>query len=488
MRPKVVTVSLIVLLGVLVGGVAWRGTRAHQTPPAPAVAPDASASASAQPSGDASNGAPTASATASARAPAKPSLARPLRVTALGWELVAPLVMANGGLGAKKSSVLGKRDVALTFSAHSDGAKVENALARGGDDEQGADLAIMPLPRFVASYERLKALSPVIVLVAGWSEGGELVLSTQASFDDLPAQGDVSMRGRAGEAASFLGLFALDLAGVPPSRVKLEETAGKPAWSALARREARAASGQMSGNVLLSTAEASRLVPFVAVVQAGMLDKHADVLTVLVESWFSGHKLVAQSPSDTARAIAEDKTAPEPLELLTRLGEIAPASLADNAHALGLAGRGAVTLEALFVRAWSLWRDAKVLTIPPEKAPVDGRIVAALVRAGGDLTPPPQPGDAGKRQARSDGRPLIVYRAPRGKLDEAQLVDTLGFLAGAFPRSPLELTTHAGDPKLAQKVIDRAVERFALSSERVTKGKAAPRGAAAASIEVMPVP
>ncbi|HZO13800.1 MAG TPA: hypothetical protein VFB62_11100, partial [Polyangiaceae bacterium] len=379
MRPKVTFIVLILMLVAVGVGVFFRRGSSQASAP---VVPNASASA------------PTASASAVASAPAPkskgPQLGRALRVAGLGWELLAPAVMANDGATAGKDSRFKKAGLDVELSANSEVTQVENALARGGEDEKGADVAVLPLQRFVASYERLKALNPVIFFVVGWSDGGEIIQSKKASFDELPAQGDVKLRATAGEPAAFLGLYAFDLAGVAADRIKLVSD-GEVDWSAITRREARQRSEQTSGNLLLSTSEASQLVPFVAITQASLLSKNPDALVALAEGWLGGHELLAQNPTAASRKIGDVKGAPEPLAVLARLGEIRAASLSENAELAGLAGRGAVTLEALFHRTWQIWRNAKVLSIPPEQAPIDGTIIATLVRSGGKLTAAPSP-------------------------------------------------------------------------------------------------
>jgi len=495
-RSNIIFGLLLLMLVALVAGLWFRGRDSHQ---APAPTPEPAATTSAAASGaSAASARATASATAaptdsaSAKpAPAPPKLGRPLRVVSLGWELLAAGIMANDGLTAGKDSRFAKQGLEVELNAFTDVLRLENALARGGSDELGADVAILPLPRFVASYERLKALDPVIFLVVGWSEGREVVLSKHKSFAKLPAQGKIAMRGTPGDPAAFLGLYALDLAGAPPARVTLVGEGDKHDWAAITRQESKQKSEQASGNLLLSTGEASRLVPLVAIAQASLVSKEATHLTTLAKGWLAGHKLVADNASEAARKIGQAKGAPEPLAVLSRMSELSAASLDENAQVAGLSGRGAVTLEALFRRCWQIWREAKVLSIPPERAPVDGSIIAALVRAGGDLSPPPTAGGATPERPQTQGEPLIVYRAPKGKLDEGQLVETIGMLAGVFRRSPLRITAHprgGADPKLTEKVVQQAQERFGLAVSRLQAGKTRALPGTPATIEILPVP
>jgi len=485
-RSNTIFVTLILMLGGLVAGVMLRGLDAHEVPALPAADdPAASASADGSVVPASSSGAP---ATSGSAAPGDaPSLKRPLRIVSLGWELIAAGVMSNDGAAPGSKSAFTKQGIEVHLTAKGEASKIENALARGGKDEKGADIAIMSLPRFVASYERLKALNPVIFFVVGWSTGREVLMSTHKSLSDLPARGKVKMMGVAGDAASFVGLYALDLAGVDPKRVELIED--NASWLAMSRRKSKAKSEQIKANLLLTTGEASRLVPFVAIAQASMIEQHADVLTAWASIWLEGHKMVAADASEAARRIAEAKGAPEPLAVLSNLGQIAPASLAGNARSAGLSGRGAVTLESLFRLTWDIWRQAKVLTIPPERAPVDRRIISALVRAGGDLDVPQL--DHNSDKPKTAGKPLVVHRMPRGKLDLDEVVKRLGFIAGVFRRSPIRVSVHPHgrvDQNKTKDAIDRAVSQFGLSGDQLVVGKARASGGSIVTIEVMPIP
>ena len=92
---------------------------------------------------------------------------RPLRVVGLGWELIEPAVVANDGDRSGKQSAFAPSNLTAHLRAFKTAAEVEAALARGGHDEGGADVAILPLPEFVAAHERIKALSPTVFFITG---------------------------------------------------------------------------------------------------------------------------------------------------------------------------------------------------------------------------------------------------------------------------------------------------------------------------------
>jgi hypothetical protein len=484
-RSNVVFFVLLGLLGLLGISLAMRQ---RETRDLALAGPSASASASAAPSASVAT-AVSARAAPGVLSPAKPkpSLGRVLRVESLGWELGAPLVLANDGLAPKKSSELGKAglEVALGFADDVDG--VERALARGGTDEAGADVALVPLPVLVSSWERLRALDPTVFLVLGFGRGSD-VLTGKQPLDNLPASGDVLVRGSADSSATALALFALDLAGVSPSRVKLVDGA-EPKSELWARRRAELKAGEQ-GEVLIGSAEASRLVPLVAVAGGSFVAQHQDSLMALAKGWLAGAKRLAADPTGAARTIAALDHAPEPITLLARLGEIAYSNLGENAELVALSGRGAVTLESLFQRTWRLEREAKLVTVPaPERAPVSPAVVAALVRA--------DPGAARSEPAKEEkfeaknAKPLVVERIADKNLDDEQASAELGFIAGVFARSNIAVTAYRGgaaDKSASRHLIERAVERYGLPEARFVIGKVAPRAGTSASFQVMALP
>ena len=504
MRVKVVFGLLFGLFTAFAVLLVLRGTTPHQAPTPPAstvVVPTAdSASASAA---DSASGAPAS--LGSAAPPDAGSiklLDRPLRVIALGWDLAAPGVLANGGMEPSPSSDFVAAGVEMRIVATDVMSVVEAALARGGADKDGADVAIVPFSQFVASYERLRALTPEAFFVLGWSRGREAVISTKDALPTLNEKGEpkeVKMIGTAGEPAAFLGLFALDAAGIPASSVRLVAPDTRPEEAALAAvdRDATPADAARR-NILLTTADASHLVPFVAVAQHGLLDKSKKALAVWARVWLEGAKKLAADPPTAARQIAAAPGAPEPIALLKRLGQTGSASLTDNTRVAGLSGRGAVTLDALFQRTWRIWRASGLLATPaPEAAPIATSVIAALVHSNPELITPAlsgartAPAAAGKAASALDSlRVMITFRQAETKLDEAELIASAAFFADAFERSSLRVSVMKGgnvDGAATKHLIDGVEERFDVATGRLSPAKkAVPK--AAAGIEILAAP
>ena len=264
---------------------------------------------------------------------------------------------------------------------------------------------------------------------------------------------------------------------------------GRPEDAPLAAVDRDAPPDPARRNILITTADASRLVPFVAVAQHGLLDKSPKALAAFAHVWLEGNKRLESDPPATAREIASSQGAPEPIALLKRLGEISSASLGDNARVFALSGRGALTLEALFRESWRIWRGASVLATPaPEAAPVNPAIVASLARAG--VGPSPRALPKGPPANADALRALVTFRQPEGKVDEPALVAALGLYADVFERSALRVGVVKGgavDAAATKKLLDEAAERFDVAPVRLlTARKALPK--ASAAIEILAAP
>jgi hypothetical protein len=185
-----------------------------------------------------------------------------------------------------------------------------------------------------------------------------------------------------------------------------------------------------------------------------------------------------------ARQVAAQSGAPEARVLIERLGRVEFASLYENARALGLSGRGAVTLATLFERTWRLWRASGVLSTPaPETAPLAAGVVAALVRGGGEVAPRPAPTVAAPRRGAAV---LLVERVAGTRVDDTTVVDAVGLVAGVFEHASVQLGVRGGADRARALAAD-ARERFDLPASRLLALRG-PHGAGAATIEVLSSP
>lgn len=487
-RSNVVLVVLSLMLAGLVFSLVTRPREAHTAPKVPIVVerenPRPKPSASASSSTIATEPPP----------PKKTRLFdRPLAVSSLGWHLIAPGVVQNGGLEARPGGEFSKAGLEVRLATRDTMKQIESALARGGSDEKGIDVAIVPLPEFTASYEALKALDPVIFLTVGWSHGQDLVAGQIESLAELPKKGPYRVNGLGGSSSLFLAAFTLETRGIPLEEVELEppnaEQPSAPIW-ALRRADLGAAPEAVQRHQLLSTAEAVHLIPYVAVAQRSLVENHVDALVTWASLWLRGEERVSEDATRAARELAKLKGGPEPLELLADLGRVTNSSVSDNARAIGAAGRGAVTLGSLFARVWEAWRALKVLSTPaPERTPVTGQVVAPLALESGR--------EASKRQdepkppaSDADEKPLLAIDPGPGKLDETAFIQQAGFFAGVFARSTVIVSVYSHslyDEKLTNSIAERTRERFDIRDSRLVSRAIKPTSLSPYLLLVMPV-
>jgi hypothetical protein len=496
-RSNIVFGVLLLMLGGLAFGFAMRRfADGHETAKAPAqLASEQARHKAPKPVDAAAAGRASASATPVAHPTPGPRFERPLSIAAFGWRLAAPGVLQNDGLGVNQQAAFAEERLQVRVSVSESMDQVENALARGGTDDKGADVAIVPLPEFVASYEALKALDPVMFLITSWSSGRDVMLSRLKSLAELPSDGPIVVRGTPGSSELFLTAFVLASTGVDLARVSFEAAdteAPNPHVWALARNKLDSVPDAYHANVLLSSAEALKLIPYVAIAQRSLVEKHTDALTAFARVWFAGQRQVTRDPTTASRRLAKLEGGPEPLGLLGQLGQIAASSMKDNAVS-AVAGRGAVNLSTLFDHCWRYWRTLKVLTTPPpELAPVSGQVIAQLVLSGKVESLGPETPVSPSRNGVAAGAldPLLTLDSGKAKRDGSELVQEVGFIAGVFRRSRLRLAVYsqsAYDKQASQHIAEQVRERFGLDQERLVAHQVRPSSLSSYWLEVMPV-
>lgn len=482
-------------------------TRSRKDHPVPGVDPAFIEVAAAPDAGDGGTGEGGAVALADAAtdaASSKPA-ERPLRVTALGWELVA----AGVALTAADGGAIGP---SIELAPETTLEAVEARLARGGSDPVGADVAIMPLPAFVVAYDRLRALDPRAFAVVGFSRGREEVHAASGALLKAPpaadevklvalgpaTMADATAKAAGSESATVVGLFALDLLGVSPSRVRMLAPGAPESKSAPFSAVVRGAADERK--LAFSTADASRLVPIVAVAPKKQLDESEPKLRELTKAWLDGLERSKKDASNVARRLANKEAlplgagvggAPEAISLLERLGQVEPATLAQQRTLIGATATGAVTLETLAQRTWVLARAGGLTTsATPSPLPIDERVAAMIA-------PAPAPkhaadADAGSADAGAFAplptgtTALVLYRVVDAQADAASVAAQIGFLAGVFEHAAFRVTAKGGE-KAARIIASQARDRFDIASTRLTTAAGEPAGAFAA-VEIISLP
>ncbi|HLT37938.1 MAG TPA: hypothetical protein VK034_16750, partial [Enhygromyxa sp.] len=412
---------------------------------------------------------------------------RPLRVTALGWELLGPGVIANDGLLPGEASDFRRAGLAVELAVAHTPEQLAAQLARGGGVSEGADVALVPLPTFVASYEQLRALAPEVFFVIGWSHGRDALAADHADvlLETGGRSGTIQLAGTPGQPATMLSLFALDEIGVDVGRVELISPLAEQARRAPLRAVERSLQSPTIASIdarelVLTSADAPRLIPMVAVAPAGFVRSNTDELARFARVWLTGVERLRADVPDAARRIAAQERAPEAVALLEMMGYVSFADLADAVSLAGLSGRGAVSLEVLFQRSWSLWREVGVLsTAAPEHAPLDNSVVARV--ALGEGAPLVL---ARSAPTRAGERLILVHRLAADRtIDEQALIDEIGFLAGSFARAEIELSVRE-DKRASRRIVAEAIDRYDLDPDHVRVG-ARIRGREAACVRVL---
>jgi len=465
MRSYVVFFLLVAMTGLFVVLQVTREPALHQATVAPAAGTGTGTGiVTPRVKGKAKKGSRPASDKKPAPKPLPPLMKRPLRVASLGWELIAPGVVANGGATPGKKSLFKKARLDVHLAAFKSMEELEAALARGGGDPLGADVAILSLPELVAAHERIRALDPQVFLVLGWSRGRDgLMVAANTSLTKLP-RGRLDLIGQRGSSPTFFSLFVLELAGVPASRVRLIEMEDKRAKKALfAALERPLPAGVAAGDrkFLATTADAGRLVPVVAVAPNGMIKSNTEALVTWGQVWLAGvERLHADVPA-AAREVAALKSAPHALDLLKRLGQIDAAPLIDNARLAGLSGRDPVALNGLFRHCWHIWRTVGVLSSPmPEPPPIHTGIMAAMVRtypAMVEAEPPrPRTPAATRQEAAGTGTlsTLLVHRLGARRWERQALVGPTGFIAAVFGQAQVKVSVRDSIQRARELVAD----------------------------------
>lgn len=396
--------------------------------------------------------------------PIAPPMDRQIRTIAYGWDLMAP-----GLLGSKqdKSNVKSFRghQLDVTFEAADNLGDVKAALALGGADKDGADIAIVPLPEMVAAYEDLRALEPEIFFIVGWSRGRDAVYGMNGKTLIKPrtsAKKPVKLAGESGKASTLLALYLLDLAGVPPKDVQLVTDTKKADF--VARNRASDEAAPENSRALMTSADAHLLVPYVAIAPAGFL-KNRRATRAWLAGWLEGVEELRNDVPSAARKVAAVEGAPETIDLVRQLGQIDFAGLDGNVRRAGLSGRDAVTLDELFKLTWHLWRSAGVVTTPtPTRVPFSSEGLAALVLASSTKpsTGAPRSGDVDFSTA-----PIIRIQLETSKDRDAheRSMKRLALVSGIFSDSALRLGSKRAKKATAEE-IDSLVSRFGLDPAR----------------------
>ena len=454
MRKTSVTFLLLALWGAF--GF-FMFTRTHEV-----AGPSATPEQDLASSGDAADAGPDAGADAApetATVDTANPLGRPLRVAAAGWDLITPGLLANGGPAASDEGEFGSRGQQVDLHAVSSIDELERRMARGGADERGADIAIVSLPTFAARFEQLQALQPEIFFVSGWSRGRHAIY---ADSNDPVTHEKVKFVGGSGRPELFLTAVVAEAVGIDLSEVDVTSTLppNRRQRDRVLYAIDRASNVAEDIRPILTTADATRAIPYVAFAQHGLLAEHGGTVSRFIAGWLSGVETLKSDVPAAARTVAAMPSSPDAVDLVRRLGQIEFADLRDNTTRFGLTGRDPVTLEQLFTDTWRVWRALGVLTTPRPTMPVDTAPITRLV-----LQAPPAAVDDGAAPS-FDREPILQFAVEGRRPDVDALVAKLGWLAGAFPNAGIRVTSTRQGPASTRALTSRTATRYGFAERR----------------------
>ncbi|MBS2013519.1 MAG: hypothetical protein JST00_11555 [Deltaproteobacteria bacterium] len=488
-------------------------TRSRTPHKAPAEEPEIAADAgdAGADGGDASVANADAALEAAAVVPAKPA-ERPIRIASLGWELAAAgvvLASPDGGVDAKMPPIEIAPETTLDA--------IEARLGRTGTDAVGADIAVLPLPAFVVAYDRVRRLDLKAFAVVGFSHGRDEVHASAGALTKAPpaadevklvswapaTASDAAAKASGSESATVLGLFALDLLGVAPARVRFVAPGSADAKGASFAAIVRGATDERK--LAFSTADAAGLVPIIAVAPKKLLDESEGKMKELTRSWLDGIARANKDASNVARRLANKEAvplgagvggAPEAIALLDRLGQIEAVPLDKQRAYIGPDAKGPVTLEVLMTRTWQLAKAGGLTTAgAPEPLPIDARIAGSIAPAPPAQPSAPEAGDGGAADAGASATfaplptgstPLVVYRAVDASIDAAAVASQIGFLSGVFEKAAFRVSAKGGE-KAARAIATQARDRYGIAPARLATATAEPAGAFA-TVEIVSLP
>lgn len=395
-----------------------------------------------------------------------------VRVVGLGAESIAPGIVAGRGLHSTDESDFAEGSLDVYLRKVAEVSAVERALSLGGDTEEGAHLIVLPLPTFVASYERLRALDPRILAVAGWSQGRDALYGPASdSLMHTRRRSEVSLCAEIGSPESFFALYLLELSGTSIDNVNIQQRCGNGF-----RAHDRSGSDTPSGRLIATSADASTLVPWVIIGPASLFEgeEARQMVRRWLHGWFAGVNEIREHAAESARLIAS-ATNSDPVQILQHLGQLQVADLAQNVRAFGLSGRGALNVSALFGETWRVWREAGVLVTPaPSQSPVDSSLIALAALASAER--PTSPSVDG---ASFDTPPILRVALSN---ERAELVHRVGWLADLFPRSAIEVQVPDSE-RQRDELKGELIARFGLAATRIRMTHHRPRQAIVYGVE-----
>ncbi len=414
-----------------------------------------------------------------AKAPVQPKveLQRAVRVSALGWEAAAPVLLANRGYKAMPQSLFSARGVNVVVKIADGLADVEKQIARGGQEEAGCDFAVVPLAAVVGGYERTRALALEVIYATAWSRGREgfLLGKHDNLFEGSADQAKMFVSG--GDASTALALFVADAEGLTLSKVRQTPQLKNAEFGVQSRPFTALTSAEGPNHLVFTTVEAARWAPWVVVAPRAFVEQHPRTTALWIEGLVAGLGELARDIHVAAQTLAGIDGSVEPASLVERFGYMRYATLADNARLFETGSPFGASLRALGLRFFDLFHGVGTLGVSlPEHDWLDGSFVLTMVQKN-----PPEPSDERFAIVSSAEVKHAFYMRFSEKVSDEALIAEAGLLAEVFPRGRFKIGVKKGIS--AKKITERARDLYGIDPARFATGEVAER--AAASIEVL---
>ncbi len=313
---------------------------------------------------------------------------RPIRLAALARGGSAPLLLAAGGIGHHKDSLVSRSyGLDLDMTLTQDERTLFEELRLGGE-RGGVDAAVLSVDRFVRARHELRDLKLKAVMLTSWSRGQDAV-AAGAGIEHPSALKGQKVAVPTGSPARYFLLWTLAQAGLSASDIQ-EVRVASASESARLLREARvdAAAGiavelagparERAGGQIASTADSPFLVAHILVMRGDVLARVPDAARRLVRALLDANDQAKRDPLEAAKLLGNAAGyLGDPREAMKLT---APATLADNLAFFGIRGDAPVRYEELLLSASMLWRK---LGEPTDESPVsDTRDLGPLLSAG----------------------------------------------------------------------------------------------------------
>ena len=423
---------------------------------------------------------PSASlAEAGVRAPTQPKadLQRPLRVAALGWEAAAPVLLANRGYKPTPQSLFSSRGVNVAVKIADGLSEVEKQIARGGQEETGCDLAVVPLAAVAGGYERTRALGLAVIYTTAWSRGREgfLLGKHDNLFEGSADEAKMFVSG--GDVATALALFVADAEGLTLNKVRQTPLLKNAEFGVQSRPFTALMSAEGPNRLVFTTVEAARWAPWVVVAQRAFVDQHPRTIALWLEGLSAGLSDLAKDIPLAARTLASLDGTVETASLIERFGYMRYATLADNVRLFEVGAPFGASLRALGLRLFDLFHGVGTLGVAaPEHDWLDGSYVLTMSQ-----NSPPEPSDERFDVVSIAEAKHAFYMRFSNKVSDDALISEVGLLGEVFPRARFKIGVKKGTSQ--KKITERARDLYGVDPSRFASGEVADR--ASASIEVL---